>query len=236
VRKLLRAPSKDPNSPMTPDVEAFITEYLLNGLNGTAAWLSIHPEVSPATASTMAWKWLRKVEIRQRIDAVRSTIAASVGMTRDEAVAHLRAIIDADPSELTQLRRVRCPGCWSGKQSSMWTEPQPDCQACEGEGIEQAWFADTRKLSPALRALFGGVKVTQQGIQMLMESKDAARDKLFKIQGLYQEDNEQKGKPLAEAAREFFAALHGNRLPIAQPNRQAPPSPPGPADNPLVSP
>lgn len=231
VRKLLRATTPDPSAALAPDIEAFITEYLTNGLNGTAAYRTFKPHVAPATASSEAWKLLRKPEIRARVDAIRLGLAKRVEMTREQAIDHLQAIIEADPAEMMQMRRTSCPGCYGGAKVGTWTDPDLECEVCDGEGLERPWFADTRKLHPAVRQLFGGVKVTQQGIQLLMESKDSARGHLFKILGLYKQDNEQKSQPLAEAVRSFFSQIHGDRLPIAKAEPASGPAVPG---HPLV--
>lgn len=50
-----------------------------------------------------------------------------------------------------------------------------------------------------------------------LADKNAALDKASKILGIYERDNEQKGKGAAEAIKEFFSAVQGARLPIVKP-------------------
>lgn len=239
--RLLGAKAKpDPGTgeaPLTALEEAFITEYMRNGENGTAAWMFAHPGTSPSVAAVSAHHKLRKPNVAARIATERKRLARAFEIDRDGLMQRFLAIVEADPNELTQMRHIACETCYGGQRGeAMYVDADPECMRCAGEGVAIPWIADTRKLSPAARALFAGVKQTKDGVQLLMHDKMAALVNVGKILGVYERDNEQKAKPLAEAVREFFGALHGNRLPIAQPNRQAPPSPPGPADNPLVSP
>lgn len=53
-------------------------------------------------------------------------------------------------------------------------DPNPDCPECFGEGVEVVFAKDTRKLSPAARALYAGVKTTEKGLEIKMHSKEAA--------------------------------------------------------------
>ncbi len=198
---------------LDPHVERFITEYLANGLNATAAYLRIKPHVTLLAARVEACRLLARPNVRARVDAERSRLAGVAEMDRDALVKQLATIVLADPAELTQMRRVRCPHCWTPEQqASAWAEPNPDCATCAGEGEFRPWFADTRTLSPAARALFLGVKVSDKGMQVLMESKDAAREKLAKILGAYEADNRQKADAMAALIGRINAA--GSSLPV----------------------
>lgn len=75
-------------------------------------------------------------------------------------------------------------------------EPLSDCPECAGYGRPMVVLHDTRNISKAAASLFAGVKQTKFGIEVLMHSKDAAMDKLFKHFGLFEEDNKQKTDPL----------------------------------------
>jgi hypothetical protein len=196
-----------------PHVERFITEYLANGMNGTAAYLAVHPDTSsPRVASTLAWRLLTNVDIRRRIDAERARLARDAEVDRDDLLKQLATIVTADPGELTQMRRVRCSDCWHDKDAGPHADPDPNCPRCGGEGEAQPWFADTRKLSPAGRALFLGVKVSDKGIQVLQENRDAAREKLARILGAYEADHRQKADALANMLQRINAA--GSTLPV----------------------
>jgi hypothetical protein len=60
-------------------------------------------------------------------------------------------------------------------------DPNPDCPRCNGEGIGETFFADTRDLGGAERQLFAGVKESKFGIEILAEDKKAARAQLLQL-------------------------------------------------------
>lgn len=53
-------------------------------------------------------------------------------------------------------------------------DPFIDCPECFGAGVEDIYFKDTRKLSPAARMLYAGVKTTKDGIEVKTHSQEAA--------------------------------------------------------------
>lgn len=66
-------------------------------------------------------------------------------------------------------------------------EPHPDCPECAGVGIERITMKDAMQLSPDAVKLLAGWKQTKNGLEVIMRSKDAARDTLAKYQGMYKE-------------------------------------------------
>lgn len=63
-------------------------------------------------------------------------------------------------------------------------EPNPDCPECSGEGHGEVFVKDTRLLSPAARALFAGVKISKDGVEIKMHSKDKQMEMMARILGL----------------------------------------------------
>lgn len=63
--------------------------------------------------------------------------------------------------------------------------PNPDCPECGGEGKGREVFKDTRYISPEAAHLLAGVEVTKTGTKLLVHSRDAATDKVFRHLGLY---------------------------------------------------
>jgi phage terminase small subunit len=53
-------------------------------------------------------------------------------------------------------------------------DANPDCPECEGEGVEEMFVADTRKLTGAAKRLYAGAKFTKNGVEIMMRSQDAA--------------------------------------------------------------
>jgi hypothetical protein len=47
--------------------EAFIAEYLRNGMNGTAAWIFVHPGMPPDRAAHWAYRMVRKGQVARRL-------------------------------------------------------------------------------------------------------------------------------------------------------------------------
>lgn len=67
-------------------------------------------------------------------------------------------------------------------------EPHPGCPECHGEGVGRVFIGDTRKLPPALKALYGGVKHTKDGIEVRVHPKDKALELLMRHLGLLKEE------------------------------------------------
>lgn len=63
--------------------------------------------------------------------------------------------------------------------------PNPACPECFGQGEGSAVLKDTRRLSPAARALYAGVKVTKDGHQVLLHDKVGALTKVGHHLGMF---------------------------------------------------
>lgn len=72
-------------------------------------------------------------------------------------------------------------------------EPHQDCPECGGEGVEDVYFADTRKLKGAAKTLYAGVKRTRNGIEILTRDKDAAVANLARYLGMMVDKKELSG-------------------------------------------
>jgi hypothetical protein len=66
-------------------------------------------------------------------------------------------------------------------------DPNPECPECFGEGKGEAHFHDTRKLSVAARALYGGVKVGRDGLEVKVHSNQYAVDSLARHNQMFVE-------------------------------------------------
>ncbi len=62
--------------------------------------------------------------------------------------------------------------------------PNAECTECFGEGQVRTFIKDTRELTPAERRLFAGIKETQHGIELKVNSQDKARELLMRHHGL----------------------------------------------------
>ncbi|PAN87808.1 terminase small subunit [Enterobacter cloacae] len=63
-------------------------------------------------------------------------------------------------------------------------EPNPECPRCNGDGIGQPYFADTRKLSPDAALAYSGVKVGKSGVEITAISRERMYEAVMKRLGL----------------------------------------------------
>lgn len=86
------------------------------------------------------------------------------------------------------------PDCSGGFGFTRNREPNEDCPECEGEGVEETFFADMRTLGPAERKLIASVKRTKDGLEVKMRDQDAAVQNIAKYLGILVEKREVTGK------------------------------------------
>lgn len=65
--------------------------------------------------------------------------------------------------------------------------PNPECPECHGHGSEQPFPKDTRNMSEAARALYAGVKITRDGIEIKMHSKERALEMYGRHLGMFKD-------------------------------------------------
>lgn len=63
-------------------------------------------------------------------------------------------------------------------------EPNPECPRCNGDGIGQPFFADTRKLSPDAALAYSGVKLGKHGVEITAISRERMYEAVMKRLGL----------------------------------------------------
>lgn len=74
-------------------------------------------------------------------------------------------------------------GDWYDKRR----EPNHECPECFGEGLGEVFFGDTRHLSKAARALYGGVKQTREGIEIVIANREKVIDQLARVLGMFKD-------------------------------------------------
>lgn len=92
--------------------------------------------------------------------------------------------------------------------------PFAACPECGGDGQPRVVLGDTRSLSPAAVSLYAGAKQTKDGIEIKMQDKGAALEKVFKHLGLYQKDNEQKIDPLTALLQTITGGTNSTFKPV----------------------
>ncbi|MGX5862251.1 terminase small subunit [Enterobacter cloacae] len=63
-------------------------------------------------------------------------------------------------------------------------EPNPECPRCNGDGIGQPYFPDTRKLPANSRVAYSGVKVGKNGVEITAISRERMFEAVMKRLGL----------------------------------------------------
>lgn len=70
--------------------------------------------------------------------------------------------------------------------------PNPKCPRCNGDGIGQAYFADTRRLEPSAALAYSGVKIGKNGIELSSISRERMYEAVIKRLGLADSEFTQK--------------------------------------------
>ena len=63
--------------------------------------------------------------------------------------------------------------------------PNPECPECHGDGTTRPIFKDTRNLSSSAKMLYIGLKVTKNGMELLLADQARARDNIAKHLGMF---------------------------------------------------
>ncbi len=72
-------------------------------------------------------------------------------------------------------------------------DPNPLCPECDGEGVEDVFIRDLRKLTDKQRRMIAGVKNGKFGIEVMFRDQDAALRNLAQYLGLLVNKNEHSG-------------------------------------------
>lgn len=99
-----------------------------------------------------------------------------------------------------------------GSGFRLTADPHPDCPECGGEGLEDVYVADMRKLPKALRRMVASVERTKNGVKVTMRNQDEALSRLANFLGLSVQKNEHAGP-------------NGGAIPVAQVNYTLPSDP-----------
>lgn len=74
-----------------------------------------------------------------------------------------------------------------GEGFNAYRDPHVACPECYGKGVQIPRLKDTRTLSPETASLFAGIKQTKYGLELVLRSKDAAREAAAKYLGMNKE-------------------------------------------------
>lgn len=87
--------------------------------------------------------------------------------------------------EAFEAKADELPSDMGGYGFCSTVEPHPDCPQCDGEGYGSVYGADTRKLPPAGRALYAGVKKTRDGFEIKLQDQGKALENVARHLGMF---------------------------------------------------
>lgn len=119
---------KHPHAAKTPDdfgisdQQAKFAEHVVNGENRTEAYRRSGYTGEGAVAWAAASRLLRNVKVSRYIRHLRNERQSRYTAELDDVISQLKAIIDADPNDIGQYRRVNCRYCWGFGHQYQWRD------------------------------------------------------------------------------------------------------------------
>lgn len=158
---------------------------------------------------------LNSIKVRAEVERLRNErlLAYADDLCAQDIIKRLQLIAFADPGELIEHRRTACAECWLGSHTDD-DLIDPECPRCKGEGESRVYLADTRYLSAAGKAIYGGVKIRHGTIEVVMRDQVAALEALGRIYGVFEADNRQKQDGLQKLVE--YVQANSKGLPMAE--------------------
>ncbi len=125
-----------------------------------------------------------------------------------------QALSDAISESDRTGKPVKLPTNEGGYGYSTHLAPNPDCPECDGRGIREVVFKDTRLLTEEERAVFAGVELTQTGIKYRFEDRAKALESLAQHLQFYREREQTNGKMTANWLDQMAADGRIQGMPI----------------------
>lgn len=101
---------------------------------------------------------------------------------------YLDALADAERLQQAGSKAVKLPDVGGGFDYDGTRDPHPECPSCHGEGLARIVAKDTENLTPGARLLYGGVKNTNTGPQIIMADRMKALENACRIIGAFRDD------------------------------------------------
>lgn len=114
----------------------------------------------------------------------------------DEA-EYNRAVKDAIDDAKENKTEAVIPSADGGFGFDSTLSPHPKCPTCKGEGYGDVFAKDTRFLSEAGQALYAGVKVTKEGLEIKMQDQGKALENVARHLGMFNDKLTLQGDPEA---------------------------------------
>lgn len=100
---------------------------------------------------------------------------------------YLEALAAAERAHAAGDAQAQLPDPSGGFGYRRTREPNPECPHCEGEGVERIVARDTSKLSPGAQLLYGGVKQTRNGPEVIIADRTKAWENASRIVGAFKD-------------------------------------------------
>ena len=207
------APLSAPEDFGLSDQQMIFAQHVVEGKTRVEAYRLAGYTGKGNAAYVTASQLLRNPKVSRYVHHLRNERQRRYAAELDDVIGQLTAIINADPNEISQYRRVNCRYCWGVEHKYQWRDiaeqlaaerkaeadgahppdtsggigfvdngdPNPECPRCNGEGVGEPFFADTRDLEGDARYLLQGVKLGKFGIEILTADKDSARKELARL-------------------------------------------------------
>lgn len=207
------APFSAPEDFGLSDQQMIFAQHVVEGKTRVEAYRLAGYTGTGNAAYVTASQLLRNPKVSRYVHHLRNERQRRYAAELDDVIGQLTAIINADPNEISQYRRVNCRYCWGVEHKYQWRDiaeqlaaerkaeadgahppdtsggigfvdngdPNPECPRCNGEGVGEPFFADTRDLEGDARYLLQGVKLGKFGIEILTADKDSARKELARL-------------------------------------------------------
>ena len=207
------APLSEPDEFGLSDQQMIFAQHVVEGKTRVEAYRLAGYTGTGNAAYVTASQLLRNPKVSRYVHHLRNERQRRYAAELDDVIGQLTAIINADPNEIAQYRRVNCRYCWGNEHKYQWRDiaeqlaaerkaeadgahppdtsggigfvdngdPNPECPRCNGEGVGEPFFADTRDLEGDARYLLQGVKLGKFGIEILTADKDSARKELARL-------------------------------------------------------
>lgn len=92
-------------------------------------------------------------------------------------------------------------------------KPHPKCPKCNGEGNGEVFAHDTRELSEQAKALYAGVKITKDGLEIKMQDQGKALENVARHLGMFNDKLTLKGDPENPIVA-LLGQIAGTSLPV----------------------
>ncbi|HED3078586.1 terminase small subunit [Citrobacter amalonaticus] len=198
------------NSKLSPKVKRFIAEYLKDQ-NATAAaeragysdpnygrQLITNPNVAQAIAQQQKESLMRTLgsadEVLAQMWQLATFDANQLSQYRRGCCRYCwgfghqyqwRDAVEYEEKRIEAVERKRRePEDVGGYGYDHTQEPNPECPRCNGDGIGQPFFADTRKLPTTAALAYSGVKLGKHGVEITAISRERMFEAVMKRLGL----------------------------------------------------